>query len=281
MEGPSIRNPLGIMQGRLLPKYNGLYQAHPVDYWQDEFPLVKEMGLDCIEFILDYNDFQKNPLMTMSGQQEIQFVSEQTGVSIHSICADYFMEAPLHSDDKQTAIKSSDTLLELLKASAGLGIKDIVIPCVDNSSIQNERLRDRFKEILLSIIPDAEQYEVNISLETDLNPFQFGKLLNALDSPRVTVNYDIGNSAALGYDYTDELSAYGIRISDIHIKDRIYGGGSVKLGTGNADISGFLDALENYDYQGPFIMQAYRDDEGISIFKNQLNWLKQQVPFLC
>jgi|TARA_B100001971_G_C18249138_1_gene576745 L-ribulose-5-phosphate 3-epimerase UlaE len=281
MEGPSIRNPLGIMQGRLLPKYNGLYQAHPVGYWQDEFPLAKEMGLNCIEFILDYNDFQKNPLMTMNGRQEIQFVSKQTGVSIHSICADYFMEAPLHSDDNHTAKKSSETLLELLKASADLSIKDIVIPCVDKSSIQNEHMRDRFKEILLSIIPGAEQYEVNISLETDLNPSQFEKLLTVLDSPRVTVNYDIGNSAALGYNYTDELNAYGIRISDIHIKDRKYGGGSVKLGTGNADINGFFNALENYDYRGPFIMQAYRDDEGITIFKNQLNWLKQQVPSLC
>lgn len=269
------------MQGRLLRKYNGLYQAHPVDYWQDEFPLVNELGLDCIEFILDYNDSEKNPLMTKSGRQEIQFVSEQTGVIIHSICADYFMEAPLHSDDKQIAIKSSDTLLELIKASVELGIKDIVIPCVDNSSVQDERARDRFKEILLSIIPSAEQCEVNISLETDLNPSQFEKLLNSLNSPRVTVNYDIGNSAALGYDYTDELSAYGIRISDIHIKDRIYGGGSVKLGAGNADISGFFKALENYDYRGPFIMQVYRDDEGISIFKNQLNWLKQRVPSLC
>ena len=45
----------GCDAGRLLPKYQGRYQAHPVGYWQDEFPEAANAGLDCIEFILDYN----------------------------------------------------------------------------------------------------------------------------------------------------------------------------------------------------------------------------------
>ena len=51
-----MNNKIGVMQGRLLPKYQGRYQAHPVGYWQDEFIAAREVGLDCIEFILDYND---------------------------------------------------------------------------------------------------------------------------------------------------------------------------------------------------------------------------------
>ena len=35
----------------------------------------------------------------------------------------------------------------------------------------------------------------------------------------------------------------------------------------------FFDKLKEYNYQGPFIMQAYRDDEGVDIFKTQLNWI--------
>ena len=45
---------IGIMQGRLLPKYKKRYQAHPVGYWQAEFNIAKELGFDQIEFILDY-----------------------------------------------------------------------------------------------------------------------------------------------------------------------------------------------------------------------------------
>ena len=58
-----MNNKIGVMQGRLLPKYQGRYQAHPVGYWQDEFIVAREVGLDCIEFILDYNNAEDNPLI--------------------------------------------------------------------------------------------------------------------------------------------------------------------------------------------------------------------------
>ena len=45
---------VGIMQGRLLPKYQGRYQAHPKGYWQEEFDLASEAGLDLTEFIIDF-----------------------------------------------------------------------------------------------------------------------------------------------------------------------------------------------------------------------------------
>ena len=269
-----MHNVIGVMQGRLLPKYQGRYQAHPVDYWQDEFPKAAELGLDCIEFILDYNDAEQNPLMTQEGCKEIQAVCERTGVKVISVCADYFMEAPLHSENNQKAERSIEVLQQLLKTAAELGVRDIVIPCVDQSSIKNEQVRTIFIEALTTVIPNAELSGVNLSLETDLNAKQFGELLSSLDSPKVTVNYDIGNSAASGYNPIDELSAYGERISDIHIKDRLLDGGSVKLGTGNANIPEFFKLIEKFNYSGPFIMQAYRDEEGVSTFKEQLEWVK-------
>ena len=98
-----------------MPKYNGRYQAHPVGYWQNEFLIAAGLGLDCIEFILDYNDFQNNPLMTKNGREKIQTISEQTGVQVISVCADYFMEAPLHSDDEQIAAQSTEVLINLFQ----------------------------------------------------------------------------------------------------------------------------------------------------------------------
>ena len=131
--------------------------------------------------------------------------------------------------------------------------------------------------MLSTVIPDAERSGVNLSLETDLDARQFGKLLSSLDSPKVTVNYDIGNSASLGYNPVEELSAYGERISDIHIKDRPLGGGSIVLGGGGANFNLFFNKLSSINYQGPFIMQAYRDDEGVAVFTQQLEWIK---PYL-
>jgi L-ribulose-5-phosphate 3-epimerase len=272
-----MNNKIGVMQGRLAPKYKSRYQAFPIGMWQDEFRVAKECGLDLIEFILDFNDAEENPLLKLGGINEIISVSKNTGVSVKTICADYFMEAPLHSSDNEVAEESFKILEKLLESAKVLKITDIIIPCVDQSSLETKEAVARFTQQIIKIIPAIEKENINLSLETDLAPKPFFELLDGLNSKNITVNYDIGNSAALGFDSDEELATYGNRITDIHIKDRVLGGGPVILGEGNADFVKFFNRLKEFDYQGPFIMQAYRDEEGVSIFKSQLDWVKRYL----
>ena len=274
-------NTIGVMQGRLLPKYQGRYQSHPVGYWQEEFPKAAKLGLDCIEFILDFNDAEANPLLRPGGVDEILRVAEQTGVTVRTVCADYFIEAPLHHPDKEIANRSIDVLHRLLHNGKALQLTDIVVPCVDHSSMRDAEAENRFVRQMLGLIDTAEICGINLSLETDLPPQAFAALLERFGSARVTVNYDSGNSAALGFDPVEEFACYGARVSDIHIKDRILGGGSVVLGTGSAQFEKFMNALAPLDYRGPFIMQAFRDDEGIDVFRRQLEWIRPRLsPWL-
>ena len=265
------------MQGRLLPKYRDRYQAHPVGYWQEEFTLASGLGLDCIEFILDFSDAEVNPLLRPEGLDEILCLTEKTGVRVHTVCADYFMEAPLHDTNADAASRSQAVLHCMLHNGKILGLTDIVIPCVDQSSMRDALTQDRFVQRLQPLVAETEAAGINLSLETDLAPHPFADLLARFDSPRVTVNYDIGNSAALGFDPVEELACYGERISDIHIKDRALGGGSVALGSGDANFERFFGALRPLGYRGPFIMQAYRDDEGMVVFRSQLAWIRQRL----
>jgi hypothetical protein len=268
---------IGVMQGRLLPKYKGRYQAHPIGYWEDEFEIAASLGLDLIEFILDYNNYEENPLMSLSGCKEITEISIQSGVNVKTICADYFMEAPLHSTDLHVAAMSSAVLRELILNSQIIGITDIIIPLVDQSSLVNSESRDRFINALSPFLTDLDAQNINLNLETDLGPNEFKQLLAQIDSNRVTVNYDTGNSAGLGYNPAQEFAAYGHRITDIHIKDRVYGGSSVCLGQGNADFAKIFKCVQDCGYNGPFIMQAFRDDEGLDVFKLQLDWLRSYL----
>ncbi|MER2492174.1 sugar phosphate isomerase/epimerase family protein [Catenovulum sediminis] len=268
---------LGVMQGRLLPKYQGRYQAHPVSYWEGEFKIAADLGLDYIEFILDYNDCELNPLLSSNGIKIIENVINETGVKVRSICADYFMVAPLHSAESQVSIDSIKMLRRLIINASKLCVTDIVIPCVDNSSLKKQVDIDRLIVAVNSVIPLCEEYKVNLSLETDLPPNDFAALLQQFDSTRVTVNYDIGNSAALGFNVEEELIAYGNRVSNVHIKDRVLGGGPVVLGEGDADFVKVFNLLKEIKYDGLFVMQAYRDEEGTSIFSSQMEWVK---PYL-
>lgn len=268
---------LGVMQGRLLPKYQNRYQAHPVDYWEKEFPVAAELGLDLVEWILDYSGFKHNPIMTREGIARIQKLSEQYGIAVKSICADLFMDFPFHGVAQSLASDSLAILKQLIFQCRIVGIDTIVIPCVDHSSILNDPVR--FQELingLIEVSDFAEKADVNLALETDLPPQDFLSLLEQLPSPKVTVNYDTGNSASLGYNPVEEFAAYGKRITDIHIKDRVRNGGSVILGHGDVDFPQIFSCCSQLKYDGIFVMQAYRDDEGVSIFQKQLEWI---APF--
>ena len=265
------------MQGRLLPKYQGRYQAHPIGYWEDEFEIAASLGVDLIEFILDYNDFEENPLMSASGCKKIIEIANQSGVKVKTICADYFMDAPLHSTDLNVATLSAAVLRELIINSRTIGVTDIVLPLVDQSSVRDSESQDQFIRAIEPFLPYLDENNMNLNLETDLDPTAFKNLLNQINSDRVTVNYDTGNSAGLGYDPEQEFAAYGDRITDIHIKDRVKNGFSVCLGQGSADFTQIFKCVQNYGYSGPFIMQAFRDDDGLEIFKTQLTWLRSLI----
>lgn len=271
---------IGVMQGRLLPKYQGRYQAHPVDNWKPEFKLAKNKSLDCIEFILDYNDIEKNPLMNEEGIKEIKKEVNNSGVKVLSVCADYFMEAPFHKDNEHEISKSQNILKRLIDSSVMIGIENIIIPCVDQSSL---KVQD-FEKFILNIkelINYAEKNSINICLETDLPPKEFKTLIDSFPNNNIKVNYDIGNSASLGYNIIEEFECYGNYISDVHIKDRLLNGGSVELGTGNADFNSLLHELTKIEYSGLIILQAYRDDQGLNIFNKQyeffINKFKQLI----
>lgn len=267
---------IGVMQGRLLPKFEERFQAHPVDYWHNEFPLAAQLGLCNIEFIFDVDFIDKNPLMMTGGIDDIQRQITEHNILVVSVCADYFMRYPVHSADATVREHSMSVLRTLIRRSALLNVKDIVLPCVDESSLNSPddiaRLLRAFEKISLIL----EEQHVNIALETDLAPEAFLMLLQELPDC-FTVNYDTGNSASNGFPSDEEFAAYGHRITDIHIKDRTLNGGSVPLGNGATDFTALFNYLQSSNYTGTLVMQSYRDDDGYNIFKTQLEWFVKKA----
>ena len=113
---------------------------------------------------------------------------------------------------------------------------------------------------LKSIIPYAEDCNVTIALETDLEPNTFFQLLSDFNHPNVKANYDIGNSISNNYVTSEELEILKNLIVNIHIKDRIIHGNTVPLGTGDVNFENFFQILNYIDYQGELIIQGARED---------------------
>ena len=267
---------IGIMQGRLSPRYKGRYQAFPVDTWQEEFALAKQLGFACIEFIYDYENYENSPLLTKSGKQIIRTVSEKSGVAVYSICADYFMRYPFFLQDQTLSQKSLEKLKQLIVESQELDITDITIPCVDESKLKTEDDEKRLIEGLQECLSLAQSAGIYLNLETDLSPVPFLNLIEQINHPHIKINYDIGNSAALGYDPQQELNAYAQYVSVLHIKDRILNGGSVKLGTGDAKLLWVLKKMKEVSFTGVVIMQASRAVNDSEEFE----WVRTQKKYV-
>ena len=215
---------IGIMQGRLLPPEAGRFQCFPRQNWAREFPLAATAELDAIEWIYDLWGDGDNPIGSDEGIDHLKALSRRHEVAVVSLCADYFMEQPLVGADPANTRRRVEHLMWLIARCRRAGITRIVLPFVDNSRIFSDQELPEVAAILREILPVAAKNAVEIHLETSLNPTAFAELLEKLPFSNLKANYDIGNSASLGYDFRDEFASYGERIGSVHIKDRVHGG---------------------------------------------------------
>ena len=200
-----------------------------------------------------------------------------TNVRVESICADYFMENPIFVNNPDKSKLNLFTLEKVIKNAKFLNVKNIILPCVDQSSLNSKKKLDLFVSQMNKIKHLLDKVKINISLETDLPPKKFLILINRFKSKYITINYDTGNSAALGYDPEEEFKVYGSKISEVHIKDRRYKGGPIFLGKGDVDLKKIFKLLKQNNYKGDFILQMYRDRKGLNIFKKQYKILKKLI----
>jgi hexulose-6-phosphate isomerase len=268
-----LTNEIGIMQGRLSPRIDGKIQAYPANTWQKEFEIAQEIGYAAIEWIVE-NPVETNALMTDSGKAEIKKAIASTGVRIDYVCADIFMQQPLVRMTEETKSQNKEYLASILKNAKEVGAIGVEIPFVDNSSIKNETEKEEFIDVMQDAFKQAKDMDLKISLETDLPPSDFQELLEDINLDYVQANYDIGNSASLGFDPKEELEAYGLKILNVHVKDRKLGSTTVPLGTGNANINYVIQKLQEIGYSGGLTMQAARGENDIETAKEQLKYVR-------
>lgn len=269
-------NLTGIMQGRLLPPIDGKIQAYPGERWRDEFPLAQDCGMDLVEWIFEEKDWKQNAILTHP--EEIIEISRQYGIQVVTLIADFFMDCPLLRVSKAEIDTRMKVFESLLERACLVGVKFLNVPFVDNSEITSDEERDHVARLMSRLLPMAEKLGMQLALETSLNPEKFNKLLKTINHPCIKVNYDIGNSAALGYSPDEEMDAYGSQITTVHVKDRVLAGSTVPLGRGSSDFDKVFSRLSDLNYKGPFTLQAAREGnekttamKNLELVKNYIN----------
>jgi L-ribulose-5-phosphate 3-epimerase len=272
---------IGFMQGRLCECVDGKIQAFPWRDWENEFPAAAAVDLHLMEWTLDQERLYENPLMTAEGQERIRGLCQQYNVSIPSLTGDCFMQAPFWKVSGEISYGLQSDFLAIGLACAKVGIRMIVVPLVDNGRLDTIDQENMLVDFLLTQQPFLAEQQLQVIFESDFSPPELARFIARLPSNQFGINYDIGNSAALDFSPAEEFAAYGSRVLNVHVKDRVIGGSTVPLNSGSADFDAVFAALAQKNYQGNFILQTSRAVEGnhsevLSSYRDMtLQWIKQ------
>ena len=161
--------------------------------------------------------------------------------------------------------KAVDHLLWLIDQAAELSIIYVVLPFVDASSLSTSAQQQGLITLMQVLGPKAAEIGLELHLETDLEPTLFKSILEAINHPSIKVNFDIGNSASLGFDPAKELTAISPFLGSVHVKDRMLGGNSVALGQGNANFPTCFSLIRKAGFSRHFVLQTARGKHGKEI----------------
>jgi len=268
---------IGIIQGRLSSPEGGRIQFFPWNTWREEFSKAQACGFQLIDWVINGACVEENPLMTTEGIAEIKALEETTGVAVIAVCADYFMDSPLIRCTNKERDERVEMLYKIAEQMHKAGISYLELPFVDQSAIKTEDELKALVELFSSLLDEMHKRNVTLAFETSLPADAFAGFIKALDHPATKVNYDMGNSASLGYSPRDELKAYGQYVATVHVKDRVHGGGTVPLGTGDTDFDTCFAMLREKGFRGPFILQAARGGEEMAWCRSNREFLLQYL----
>lgn len=269
---------IGFMQGRLSPIRNGRIQSFPWETWEGEFETASRIQIRKMEWTIDSENFDSNPLLTSAGKEKIKSLMSLFNLEIPSVTCDYFMENPPWKANPDGIFRGIESILA---GMSEIGAKILVIPLVDNSSLIDSKTYSQAFNFFSRVSDLLDVSDLKIAFETDLDPNRFAVFMSEFAEERYGVNYDIGNSASLGFNATEEFTAIGPRVINVHVKDRALGGTTVPLGTGNADFPTVFRCLNDHGYVGNLIMQTARAHDGkhaevLTTYREQIvRWMEE------
>ena len=259
---------IGFMQGRL-SYTNGKIQQFPSKIWGKEFKIANNNKYKLMEWTIDTQTINYNPLMTKRGISRILLLKKKYKIEIVTLTCDYVMQKPFWNmvDSKRKVYFKK--FIKIIDQASYIGVKKIIVPIVDNSSLKNKQQEEKLIFYMKSLRKKLKINKQQILFEIDYNPNKTKKFIEKFDKSTFGINYDTGNSAGMGFDSNEEFKLYGKYIKNIHIKDKLLNGETVRLGSGDADFYKIFKNIKKIRYKNLLILQTARSKTNRHL--NELN----------
>jgi L-ribulose-5-phosphate 3-epimerase len=270
-------NRVGLMQGRLLPRFVDRLQCFPLETWIEELDLARQLGVDCIEWLFALEEAEHNPLGSAEGRRAIRQHIERARMPVSSVCADYLKLRQLSDADDEARKESARVLRQLIEWAAQIGASRVLLPLLEEAALDSEDKQALALDSIARAIPTAERHQVIMGLEMELCGEAYARIVSRLDHPLVRATYDTGNSTAQGFDIAQDIEPLLPLLAAVHIKDRVVGGGSCMLGSGDANFAGFFSRLIDAGFEGDLILEPFVGDEPVQNTRRNLAFVQEQL----
>jgi L-ribulose-5-phosphate 3-epimerase len=253
---------IGIMQGRILPRYMDQLQIFPIDTWYEELGVAQAIGFQHIELLWDREQDVKK------AKGLIQSISKLPQLHAPSMCVDSICSCRLSKDILSEVLDVLDTFKE---DTPGI----LVIPLIGEATINTFfRLKEFVDEINVhKIWKLLQKYNVKLALELDMPASEIIEALEFTNSDLIGICLDSGNL----WHYSDspiyDIHTLSDRIIHVHIKDRDVEGGNVLLGDGLVDFYALSKALKSIGYTGVMTLET-------KYFKDPPNEAKKNLRYI-
>jgi hexulose-6-phosphate isomerase len=251
----------GVLQGRLSKPVNKKMQEFPINDWDKEFHLLHQIGLSGIEWLITPKNNLNNPF----------FTEQMLPPNILSVCVDTMVSNSFYKLEFM-----NENLVPVLNRMKELGLNKIVIPLLENSSVENEYIR---REFLKDFIPISENYpDITFCFEFECNKEIVMDVISKKDNFFIT--YDTGNFTSTykeKINHEELINFFGNKIKNVHLKDRTFNGETKHFGLGDTDFKTIIDSLKNINYTDNIILQLARgvDGDEINYIKNSYKKIKK------
>ena len=262
---------IGFMQGRL-SYTNGKIQQFPSKIWGKEFKIANNNKYKLMEWTIDTQTINYNPLMTKRGISRILLLKKKYKIEIVTLTCDYVMQKPFWNMVGNKKKIYYEKFLKIIDQASLIGIKKIIVPLVDNSSLKNKQEEAKLIFYMKSLKKRLKINDQQILFEIDYNPQKTKRFIEKFDKSTFGINYDTGNSAGLGFDSNDEFKLYGKYIKNIHIKDKFLNGETVRLGSGDANFYKIFNNLKKISYKNILILQTARSKTNKHVDELNMNY---------
>ncbi len=241
---------IGFMQGRLSPIYKNKIQSFPWKNWKNEIRIAKSNNFKKMEWTLDYPRLKDNPILKNT-DKTINFLKKNF-LEVDSVTCDFFMQKPFFKKNNNTK-----DIYHVLNKLQNTQIRKIIIPLVDNSSLEKINNINNIVKIFIEINNDTKKKFIFL-FESDFSPSKLKKFIKFFPKKNFGINYDSGNSASLGYDVFKEFKSYAKYIKNIHLKDRLHKGKTIRFGKGKTDFKLLFKLIKKIKYNENLILQSAR-----------------------